>query len=135
MNYSEEKEQQALVAWFTAQYPDMKDLLIHIPNGVNTSPRAGARLKLSGLKAGVPDLLLAVTTATSPGLWIEMKSKDGRVSLVQKKMHFQLINQRYKVVICHSWDEALTEIQYYLEGYKGKDPLSGHPNTRPDTQT
>ena len=110
----EEQHQIALVAWFRFQYPEFKDLLYIIANGENVGARRMARLKRLGLVPGMPDLMLAVTTNTAPGLYIEMKSPTGRLQDSQRNIHEQLRNQKYKVIVCYNWDDAKQEIKKYL---------------------
>ena len=69
-----------------------------------------------GVKAGVPDLFLAVPRDPHHGLFIEMKRADGgRVSNEQREWISRLKKQGYKVVVCHGCVAAIKEIQDYLE--------------------
>jgi len=112
---SEESEQVALVSWFRLAYPRYKYLLFHVPNGAATVAR-GAKLKKLGVVAGVPDLLLCVTSKKYPGLFIELKKeRTGVVSEVQARMHKRLKKQGYKVAVCWGFDEAKKTIEDYLK--------------------
>ena len=69
MNHPESQEQQALFSW--AEYakglhPEL-GLLYHIPNGGKRDKLEAARLKLEGVKAGVPDLCLPVARGGAQG--------------------------------------------------------------------
>ena len=110
--------QCAVKSWFNSQYPLMGDLLMSIPNGVFTSQRKGAKLKKSGVVAGYPDMALFLSTNKHGALFVELKSTNGRVSKAQDSIHFQLTNQRYKVVVARSFDEAKAVIEDYLNGNK-----------------
>ncbi|MDO4945835.1 MAG: hypothetical protein Q4E74_11635 [Ruminococcus sp.] len=64
MPRNEDKEQQTLIKWsgqacIRREFPELK-LLFHIPNERKCGPRECRRLKLMGVKAGVPDLFLPV---------------------------------------------------------------------------
>lgn len=140
MKYDEEREQAALISWFKVMYPKYKNLLIHIPNGQNVGPRTGARLKSIGLKAGFPDLGLFVPrtkevemtvkgvsgiryvteSVTLYALFIEMKSKTGRVTPEQQAMHAELSAQGYQVNVCYGWDDGRKVIEGYMN--EEKDP-------------
>ena len=120
----EDKLQEACVTWFGYQYPEYAPLLWHIPNGGSRNVIEAAKLKRMGVRRGVPDLQLAIPRSvyTSPttrslvdcGLFIELKTKDGRVTPEQKKMHKRLIAQGYKVIVCRSLDDFMIQIQAYI---------------------
>jgi len=55
----------------------------HVPNGGRRDRREGASLKLSGVQAGVPDILIFDAPPNSPsaaGVALEMKRENGRMS-------------------------------------------------------
>ena len=120
MKYTESLEQILLLKWFKMQYPEISDLLIGYPAGVNLGLMQRVRAKAMGLTAGVPDLQLLVprfdkvTNKVIPGLFIEMKSEKGKLSLTQKVFHDKLRSQNYTIVIAYSSDEAQKEIKKYL---------------------
>lgn len=68
-----------------------------------------------GVRAGTPDYMLAVARGNSHGLFIEMKSEDGRASPEQKETMHNLATQGYTVILCHSTDSARTAIETYLK--------------------
>jgi hypothetical protein len=121
MKYSESLEQISLLKWFKMQYPEISDLLIGYPAGVNLGLMQRVRAKAMGLTAGVPDLQLLVPTFDKstgkviPGLFIEMKSEKGRLSPIQKSFHEKLRLYNYTIVISYSSAEAISAIRSYLE--------------------
>lgn len=117
MKHLEDNEQILLFEWATLQsckYPEL-ELLFHIPNGGKRNAQEAARFKRMGVKPGVPDLMLPVPRNGYHGLWIEMKSPKGKTSKNQKDMLEKLNKQRYKAVVCFSWEEAAQIIKDYLE--------------------
>ena len=91
-----------------------ENLLMHIPNGGNVGARNGKNLKAMGVRAGTPDYFLAHPNNGYHGLWIEMKTADGRVSPEQKTAIEVLGKQGYLAVVCRSTDEARLTIEQYL---------------------
>lgn len=115
--YQEHIEQESLVKWFRLQYPQFKDLLIHVPNGQNVGLRQGARLKGMGLCSGFPDLFLFVPVGAYNGMAIEMKSSSGRPSKRQLDVILQLQNQGYCARIAYGFADAAAAIKEYM--YEG----------------
>lgn len=119
MKYEESLSQIALIKWFRLQYPELQDLLVSYPAGLNLEIGQRIRAKNMGLKAGVPDLILFVPKLIKdkfyPCLFIEMKRSDGRLSAVQKAYHHLLKSQGYTIVVCYSFDEARQKITSYLK--------------------
>jgi hypothetical protein len=125
----EEQHQVAFVAWFCLQYPQYAKLLTLGSFGENVGERRMARLKQMGLTPGFPDLFLAVPIeiyeplntkkksycySRLNGLYIEMKTKRGKISPEQLEMHKLLREQNYKVDVCRSWHEAMESILVYF---------------------
>lgn len=89
-------------------------LLFAIPNGGYRTKRTGAMLKAEGMRAGVPDLFLAVPRGGFGGLFIEMKRPvGGRLSPAQKEFH-KVLSEDYAVEVCKGCSEAIEAIKKYL---------------------
>ncbi len=114
MHYTEASEQMMLVSWMSLKYPKISNLLVHIPNGVYSSVRTGARMKRLGLRAGVPDLVVFCARHGFHGLFIEMKSEKGRLTKTQIEYHKLLEEQGYLVKTARGFDEAKEIIESYL---------------------
>ena len=113
---SESLEQATLVRWFDATYPNLKNRIFAIPNGGSRHKVEAMRLKMEGVRAGVPDLFLPVATGGKHGLFIEMKrSKGGRLSPEQKDWLAYLSAAGYQAHCCAGFDEARACIVSYLE--------------------
>jgi hypothetical protein len=114
---TEDEEQAALFQWaiLREQYIPELRLLFAIPNGGYRHPATAARMARTGVRAGVPDMLLPVAREGWNGLFIELKRrKGGVVSVNQKEWIRRLAEQGYKVAVCKGWEEAKDEIEGYL---------------------
>lgn len=128
---TEHDEQCALVRWANSQawkYPALENLFA-IPNGGKR--KNGWWEKAEGLKAGVPDLFLAVPKWSSlgneylfHGLFIEMKFGKNKSSSNQLCWQGRLVMQGYQVEVCYSFEEAQRVVLEYLKEedcYNGKE--------------
>lgn len=96
-----------------AEYLDMKGYLwCHVPNGGNRNPITGRKLKMQGVKPGVPDCLIFTPKG---GIAIELKRSDGKPSDVrdtQKEWLNALSNRMWETKVAFGADEAID----WLEG-------------------
>jgi hypothetical protein len=105
---SEDYEQMHLVQWFRRTYPDVR--IFAIPNGGHRHPAVAAKLKATGVSAGVPDLFIPAWK-----LWIEMKRvKGGTVSAEQKDWIKYLEEVGYCVKVCKGAEDAKKQIQAFV---------------------
>lgn len=125
---TESQEQQALIRWTimarrsymlpAPPYPpdtSALDLLYAVPNGGHRHRVTAAKLKGEGVKRGVPDLVLPLPVAGSPGLYIELKRiKGGLISPEQQWWRQVLRAAGYRMVVCRGWVEARDVIASYL---------------------
>ncbi|BFI58241.1 hypothetical protein KD4_21860 [Yersinia pseudotuberculosis] len=118
VNHQEEMEEQAaLIEWADKTVIDgicIGDYLIHIPNEGKRGPKAARDAKRLGLRKGVPDLFLALPRGGYAGLWIEMKSERGKVSVEQNQWITKLCDVGYQVEICFCYDSAKEIIESYF---------------------
>lgn len=114
----EHQEQVALCGWWKLYAHGRgvpESLLFAIPNGGRRDAVTGARLKAEGVRAGIPDLFLAVPRGVWAGLFIEMKRRrGGRASPEQQAMHACLAASGYRVSVCRGWDEARAALEAYM---------------------
>lgn len=97
----EDRLQQACIAWLRAQLPQV--LCFAIPNGGARSKAVAGILKATGVRAGAPDLCVAL-----PGgrvLWIEVKTAEGRLSPDQRKFHAALQDREHDIVTVYGFEE------------------------------
>lgn len=121
MNHPESQEQQALFRW--AEYakglhPEL-GMLYHIPNGGKRDKAEAARLKLEGVKAGVPDLCLPVARGGYHGLYIELKAGKNTATPLQRQWITALEREGYAAAVCTGWERAAATLIDYL-GIRGE---------------
>ena len=115
---SEHHDQVAVCQWAAmsqGRHPELA-LLLAIPNGGARHIAVAAKLKAEGVRAGVPDLFLPCPRRGFNGLWIELKTKTGRLSDSQKWWISELCKQGYFAVMCRGTEEAIEAIREYLAG-------------------
>jgi hypothetical protein len=78
-------------------------------------------MKAEGVKAGVPDVFLAVPIGPYHGLFGEMKFGKGQLRKEQREWLDHLDRQGYKTGVWYSWLEAARAICDYL-GIYGEVP-------------
>lgn len=120
MKQLEHTEQVTLMQWWALAchgFGVPEACLFAIPNGGERNVIVASRLKAEGVRAGVPDLFLAVPHGNLGGLFIEMKkAKGGRVSEAQRAYLDMLTGLGYLAVVCNGWLEAKQIIEQYLNG-------------------
>ncbi len=114
---SEYSEQSALFCWAALnqnKYPLLK-WMFAIPNGGFRFKSEAGRLKASGVKPGVPDILLPFPKDCWAGLFIEMKRKvASRIQDNQYEWMVYLQTVGYRCEFCYGWQEAVKVIEDYL---------------------
>jgi hypothetical protein len=90
-------------------------LLFHIPNGGKRNPTEAAMFVAEGVRAGIPDLMLAIPKQSYCGLFIEMKKqKGGTISAFQKEMILTFRQYGYAAYTCKGFETAKNLIETYL---------------------
>ena len=101
---SEHLEQALFVQWFRRTFHDVR--IFAIPNGGSRSRSQGAKLKVEGVSAGVPDLFIPHGM-----IWVEMKrAKGGSVSAEQKSWHDYLADIGHTVIVGYGFEDAKSKI-------------------------
>lgn len=114
----EGNEQTMFFTWLRMQHPFVFSMTYHPPNGGFRSKPEAARFKAQGVKAGVPDICIAVARGGYFGLYIEFKAtppKDSVVSPAQKEWLIKLEMCGYKAVLCKGFDSIKAEVESYLK--------------------
>lgn len=115
---TEAQHQSAVIAWANhpatlKKYPEMARLF-HVPNGGSRNKLEAHNLKLQGVKPGVPDLFLPASRGGFHGLFIEMKSENGRLSEYQKDWVSYLSGARYIAKVAYGANDAIEMLKWYL---------------------
>jgi hypothetical protein len=117
---TESAEQQTVIRWWLVNcdaYKLPERVLMASPGQAARTMRNGRRMKAEGYRAGTPDLFLAVPRKGVPGLFIEMKKRDGRLNDLsdeQREMLFDLGQQGYRVGVACGAEQAVKIITEYL---------------------
>ncbi|MEQ9871075.1 VRR-NUC domain-containing protein [Pectobacterium odoriferum] len=114
---AELEEQAALIEWADKTVIDgikIGDYLLHIPNEGKRGPKAARDAKRLGVRAGVPDLFLALPRSGYAGLWIEMKAKGGKLSAQQEVWIKRMSSVGYNAQVCFGYDHAVHDIVNYF---------------------
>lgn len=111
---TERQEHMALMQWAKLK-PQIRDLLIHIPNEYDGGVVGGFNRKRMGVKRGVSDLMLPLPTKTYHGLFIELKRQVGSKVTIEQQWWVDRMNELgYLAKICYGFDDARKTIEEYL---------------------
>jgi len=113
----EYQDQCALFQWVAyniKKYPELK-LLHASANGGLRNKIVAAKLKRSGVRAGVPDVCLPIARMGYNALYIEMKVKPNKPTKMQLAWHDALMIENNKVVVCYGWEAAVAVIEGYID--------------------
>lgn len=118
MKSLEHAEQVNLMQWWSLQcrrFGIPEQLLFAIPNGGQRNIITAKRMKDEGVRAGIPDLFLAVPRGRFHGLFVEMKKTRGGVVSESQKACMQMLSENgYCVMVCHGFMNAQDAVKGYL---------------------
>lgn len=115
-NSEEADNQKAFFKWLHLWNKEISKYTFHIPNGGKRGIGEAQKLKAMGVTPGVPDVFCSIPAFGYHGLFIEFKSKEGKLTPSQEKMMDLLAKVGYKVVECHSWEDAKEILEWYQKG-------------------
>ena len=114
---TEDQEQEMIFDWVEARKhrdPRLENLFA-IPNGGYRSKATAARLKATGVRAGVPDMCLAYPSGPYHALFLELKRADGGVVSPAQKIWIERLRMLgYMACVAHGHEEAIRAITDYL---------------------
>ena len=112
---------KAVVDWCKLHNNPILHRIFHVPNGERRDKITAARLKRQGVVAGIPDLCLPL-----PGnkvFWLELKTKKGRLSKVQQRLHANWAEIDHYVMTAYGYIEACKLLEDVAISY-GSQKLS-----------
>ena len=109
----EDTIQRCVVIWCKQNVNPLYHDIFHIPNGELRDKMTAIKLKRMGVKAGVPDLELPLPEGRV--LWLEIKTKKGRLSMVQKAVIAKLKAKGHLVEVAYGYDHAIEILRKVAE--------------------
>ncbi len=109
---SEGKIQQVAIMEIWNKLPQTRLCLFHVPNGMFSNAREGAKFKAQGVISGVPDLVFIWQGKTH---YIEVKCEKGVLSENQKALHQKWMEQGVEVKVMRSSDEIIQFVRKLVE--------------------
>lgn len=119
---SEDGHQAALFCWaalMRSTYPELR-YMFAIPNGGQRHVVTASKLKATGVKPGVPDILLPVKRGNYSGLFVEMKRPEsvGKAEGITRDEQIDymifLQGQGFLCIVCIGWEVARNAVKDYL---------------------
>ncbi len=116
---NEHGEQKLVCQWWREQcgiYRIPEFALFAIVNAAKRSYKLASYCKAEGMRAGIPDLMLAVPRfdIDAGGLFIEHKVKPNKASPEQLEVIDQFRRLGYHCIVSYSADESIRAIRGYL---------------------
>jgi VRR-NUC domain-containing protein len=111
---TEHAEQAALIQWADINPDKRLRRLFAIPNAAKRSFALASYMKSEGLRKGVLDLCLPIPSAGYHGAYLEMKSKDGKMTPEQQDWKDFFDSQGYATCVAYSFEEAKDFLTAYL---------------------
>ena len=110
---NEQNLQEAVVTYIRLKYKGV--LFCASAGGLRTSISQAAAMKRAGYVKGVPDFQIMEGRHGYLGLFIELKTKKGKLSTYQKKWINNLNDKGYMAKCCYGLDQAIDLIDWYLK--------------------
>lgn len=109
---SEHQIQSAIVDWCALQ----GIAIFAIPNGGYRHITTAKKLQREGVKAGVPDLFVPIVRGGFGGLFLEVKTKIGKLSDSQRFWLGELVENGYRCEIVRSLEDGIKVLRGYVDG-------------------
>jgi len=107
---TEHQIQCAIVDWCALQ----GIAIFAIPNGGYRHITTARKLQREGVKAGVPDLFVPIVRGKCGGLFIEVKTKIGKLSDLQRFWLGELVENGYRCEIVRSLEDGIKVLKGYV---------------------
>ena len=109
---SEQSIQETVVQYLTVK--GFRRYIIFIPNEGARTLSYGTKLGKMGLRKGASDLFIAVARKDFHGMFLELKSANGKLRPSQREFLADMEEQKYFTAVCYSIDSAIEMIDFYL---------------------
>lgn len=106
----ESQIQQSMVRWFRLQYP--KYIIAAIPNGGQRNALEAKIMKGEGVLAGFSDLIII---ANNNVLFVEVKTKDGYQSDLQKQFQSDVERLGFQYSVCRSLEDFMFTVEKWVK--------------------
>lgn len=114
--YAESNIQKSLFRWAhlnKGKWPELQALYA-IPNGAHVSDKNRIRLVYEGMRKGMPDVHFPVPKGPYASLYLEIKTKEGRVSIDQQNRMQLLASLGNLCVVARGLYECIGAVEDYL---------------------
>ena len=91
----------------------------HVPNGGSRKGREAVSLRLSGVKAGIPDVLIVdrpPSYPSLPGVALELKSLKGHTSPEQEHWLRAFASRGWATIVAYGYEDAIAQLR--VLGYR-----------------
>jgi hypothetical protein len=116
MNQSEHHEQASYISYCRNSPILGLRFAYAVPNGVKVSVGQARKLKREGLLPGTPDVVVPIASKQYHSLYLEFKTRNGRMSDKQELMKAYLESAGFYVGVPRSHGEAIEITERYLRG-------------------
>lgn len=103
-----------LCQYLQLKHPKVWAVTFHVPNEGKHTTYYRAKQATIGVKSGVPDYMIAIAKGAYHGMFLEMKTKKGQISVNQNKWIEKLSQQGYLATIARGIDDAIEQVEMYL---------------------
>lgn len=111
--YEESHIQEAVVNYIHSNYPN---ILFTCAPGNAKSVQQGVRNKRMGYCKGWPDLFFPISSKGYYGLFVELKTENGKVDKKSQQPVLDYLNEHgFRAVVCYGFNHAVDEINNYLK--------------------
>lgn len=111
--------QECVAYWEWSQnIPVLKDYLYKIPNEGKRSLSYGKKMKMIGLRSGLPDYHYPIPNETFNGFWLEMKTRDKKnhsLPDLQKIWLNKLNKANHYATFAFGWEDAAEKTISYIK--------------------
>lgn len=104
--------QVACVNWFKATYDRKGYVIFAVPNAAQRSRHLGRMMKDEGLLPGSPDLVIVTPYGV---LFVELKTKTGRLQDTQKLFRDKVEKMGYRYIVCRSCPEFKLAVENWIK--------------------